>query len=71
MMMNEEVLGILRMDEGSSDGIICEGGNDAVDVRVMSGASIPCVKDGGETELKLIVLEFCAGNISESLSATF
>ena len=41
MMMNEEVLGIFWMDEGSSDGIICEGGNDAVDVRVMSGASIP------------------------------
>ena len=36
-----------------------------------AGGAAESMKDGGETELKLILLQFCAGDISESLGATF
>lgn len=48
-------------------GVVGDGGDDAVDVGVVSGAAIPGVEDGGEAELEGFIFVFGAGDVGEGL----
>lgn len=50
-IVNEEVVGIFRMKKVLFLWIERDGGDDAVNVRMVLNLSAPGVKDGGEAEL--------------------
>jgi len=48
--VDEEVVGLFRMNEGLGFGVAGDGGDDAVNVGVVLGLSPPGMKDGGDGE---------------------
>jgi hypothetical protein len=67
VVVNEEVSRLGRMDEALRFRVVGDGGHDAVDVGVVSGAAVPGMEDGGEAGLEVLVFEFGAGDVGEGL----
>ena len=49
-IMDQELIGLLGADELMVRGVVCDGGNDAVNVRVVLHGTAPGMKDGGDAE---------------------
>ena len=73
-VVDEELIGLFRVDELVGGRVVGDGGNDAMDVRVVLHGAPPSVENAGDPETEVGMsggIEFGVGDVVEGLGGAF